>query len=85
MYASRAVHTEGRHNATGVWYAASVRHTGRYICSHIAGCFARMANVIEIRVTSSVFIKDMHIRNWCKSSIVFGANENNNCCKSHRV
>ena len=26
------------HNAAGGWYAVSVRHTGRYICSHIAGC-----------------------------------------------
>ena len=41
----------------------SVRHTGRYICSHIGGCCARMASVlkdiIEIRVnnTTSVFKK----------------------------
>ena len=25
------------HNVAGGWYAVSVRHTGRYICSHITG------------------------------------------------
>ena len=34
--ALRLVQTEGGRNATGVWYAVSICHTGRYICAHIS-------------------------------------------------